>query len=37
MDDEKKPIKSFEDLDLFQRAYALSLAVPQGFARFSES
>src|SRR5262249_32076260 len=27
MDDEKKPIKSFEDLDVFQRAYALSLAV----------
>ena len=27
MDGERKPVKSFEDLDVFQRAYALSLTV----------
>ena len=34
MDDEKKPIKSFEDLDVFQRAYALSLAVHRASLAF---
>jgi four helix bundle protein len=27
MGDERRPIKSFEDLDVFQRAYALSLII----------
>jgi four helix bundle protein len=34
MDDEKEPIKSFEDLDVFQRAYALSLAVHRASLAF---
>jgi four helix bundle protein len=34
MDDEKKPIMSFEDLDVFQRAYALSLAVHRASLAF---
>src|SRR5262249_31416655 len=34
MDDEKKPIKSFEDLHVFQRAYTLSLAVHRASLAF---
>jgi four helix bundle protein len=34
MGDERRPIKSFEDLDVFQRAYALSLIIHKASLAF---
>jgi four helix bundle protein len=37
MGDERKPIKSFEDLDVFQRAYALSLTIHRASLAFPKA